>query len=389
VVDDDDRRWTVTPSSIIWGQAPSGRPAWRVSGYRQIKTLMQDSRLAMEHPDPEAGQWFSDSPMHRVLVRLAAVPIPDRAADSEERARRRADMNKVFSPRNVHRATPDVESFARDLLDRLEEMPRPVDLTANYSIPLCARVVCDLMGVPAEDIPKFRRWAHEKDVPDIRRALLGLKELMTYVQDLVDQRREHPGDDIVSVLLANEAEDDPFHEGRITTLVAWLLGLGWQVAASAIDYGVLMLMTHPDQLARLRATPELLPRAVEEVLRMFKATSAAIGGLDRYAHADIEIDGVTIRRGDMVLLEVPAANRDAEVFPDPERFDIGRAPNPHLTFGHGFYFCNFNKVARGEVQIGLGALIERFPGLRLAVDPAELSYQEHPQSGVLSLPVDW
>lgn len=376
-------------AEITWTTTPTGRPAWRVTTYQQVKALMEDERLAMEHPDPSANQWFSDSPMHRVLVRLAARPIPGRALDQTERARRRMPMTKMFSHQNIHRSMPDIREFADELLDQLATAPQPVNMTDAYSIPLCARVVCELLGVPGEDIALFRRWADDKNNQDMRRSMLSLRELMNYVKHLIGQRQQAPGDDIVSALLAAQADDDEFHEGRITNLVAWILGLGWQVAASAIDYGTLLLATHPEQRRLLEADPSLISGAAEEVLRQFNATSAAIGGLDRYAHAEIPIGQVTIRAGDMVLLDVPAANHDPLVFRNPDEFDIRRRPNPHLTFGHGFYFCNFNRVARTEVQVGLSALLQRLPALRLAVDPGELEFKEHPQSGVTALPVMW
>jgi cytochrome P450 len=223
---------------------------------------------------------------------------------------------------------------------------------------------------------------------DVRRSLLGLKRLMSYVNSLISQRRERPGDDLLSTLLATEEFDDA-HAGMIPNLVAFLLGLGWQVPASAIDYGVLLLTTNPDQLKLFREDPALRPGAVEEILRLFSSASAAVGGLDRYANSDIELDGVTIRAGEMVLLDVPAGNRDLRVFPEPERFDIRRNPNPHLTFGHGLYYCNFNRIARAEMEIALSAVLDRFPTLRLAEDPDRLEYRDRPQSGPVRLPVTW
>ena len=374
--------------SVVWSETPAGEPAWHVSRYREVKTLMEDGRLVMNHPNPEAAPWYTDSPMHRVMVRLAAGPIPKGGSDHEERAARRAAMTRIFAPRNLRHASPNVQATSDLLLDKLASGPPPVDLHEAYSIPLCASAVCELLGVPADDIALFRQWADDKDSPDMRRAMVGLRDLTRYVKLLVERRREEPGDDIVSLLLATESEDE-FHVGRTTNLVTWMLGLGWQVAASAIDFGILTLLAHPDQFALLRADPSLADSATEEVLRHFNATAAPRNGLDRYAGEDIEIDGVLIKSGDMVLLDVPAANHDPEVFADPDVFDIRRSPNPHLTFGHGFYFCNFNKVARTEVSVGLSALCGRFPNLRLAVDPAELSFMKHPQSGPVRLPVAW
>jgi cytochrome P450 len=373
---------------IIWTSTPTGRDAWKVTGYSQIKTLMEDRRLAMEHPDPAAQQWYTDSPMHRVLVRLAARPVAPGESDHEERARRRASMTKMFSPQNVRHALPDVQRIASELVEEMAELPQPTDLARQFSIPLCARVVCALLDVPVEDSLLFRHWADEKDQADMRRSMMSLKQLMDYVKALIKRRVDEPGNDIVSVLLA-DGGPDALSVGRITNLVAWILGLGWQVAASAIDFGVLQLISHPDQLELLLADPSLAEGATEEVLRHFNATSAAIGGLDRYAHADIEMDGASIKAGDMVLLDVPTANHDPEIFPRPAEFDILRSPNPHLTFGHGFYFCNFNRVARSEVEVGISTIFRRFPQLALAVPPEQLSYKEHPQSGLVSLPVTW
>jgi cytochrome P450 monooxygenase len=371
---------------ISWTTIPAGRSGWRVTGYDRIKKLLEDRRLDL-NPDPKlAIQWYQDSPLHRVLIRMAARPIPEGGSDYEERALRRGTMTQMFSVQHLQRITPVLTAIAAELADKVAAMPPPVDLTAEFSMPFCLRAVGELLDLPPDDVYKLRDWAGDHEARDMRASLLGLKRFMSYVNDLIDARRERPGDDMLSRLVATEHFDEA-HAGMIPNIVAFLLGLGWQVPASAIDHGVLLLTAHPDQRRLFADDPAVRPGAVEEVLRLFSSASAQIGGVDRYANTDFEVDGVKISTGEMVLLDIPAGNRDGRVFDRPGEFDIRRTPNPHLTFGHGFYYCNFNRIARAEMEIGLTTLFERFPTVRLAQDRDELVYRDRPESGVVSLPV--
>lgn len=373
---------------IIKADTPDGRLAWIVRSHPQVRELLTDSRLSMQPPSTQVSSWFKDSPMHRVLLRLADQAIPDGESDREERARRRFIMSKMFQRKQIHRTLPDVRGFAETLLDEIVAEGGPVDLGDRFSTPLCAKVVCDLLGVPDSDIALFRRWADDKQSSDYKRAALALRQLNNYVRDLIAARRENPGDDIVSTLLAAEGPDE-LHAGRTANLIVWILGLGWQVSAAAIDYGVLLLLTHPEKKKLLEEDMSLMPTAVEEVLRAFNPTPRDIGGTDRYAEQDFEYGGVQIRAGDMVVLDISAANHDADVFPDPHDFDITRDPNPHLTFGHGFYFCNFNQVARTEVAVGLETVLRRLPAIRLAQPAEDIVFMHYPPTGPAQLPIAW
>jgi cytochrome P450 len=380
---------TTRDPDIVWSKIPAGRPGWRVTGYARAKALLEDRRLDLNADPRTTSQWYQDNPLHRVIVRLASQPIPEGGSDYAEREVRRAALTRMFAPHNVEDVTPRVWAVAQELLDDMAAKKPPVDLCEEYSTPLCVRIVCELLKVPVEDSVKFREWVGDHEETDMRRSLLGLKRLMSYVNALLAERAENPGDDVVSMLLTSHAGVDADHAGLIPNIVAFLLGLGWQGPASAIDSGVLLFAAHPEQLRLFQTEPALRSGAVEEILRLFDFSSAQIGGLDRYANTDFEVGGVQIRAGDMVLLDIPTANRDSRVFDDPDRFDIRRTPNPHLTFGHGFYYCNFNKVARLEVEVGLTALYERFPGLRPAVEPGQLSFRDRPRSGPARLPVTW
>jgi cytochrome P450 len=375
---------------IIKGHTPDGREAWIVKGHGQVTELLADPRVRIQPPTSESGSWFDDSPMHRIMLRLAGRAVPDGQSDREERTRRRNTMTKMFRRTSVHRAMPDVKGFADTLIDEMIADGAPADLTDRYSVPLCAKVVCDLLAVPDSDIPLFRRWAGDKNSHDFRTAAIALRQLTVYVRKLVEQRLAEPGDDIVSFLLHHGDDDgDTMHVDRTSNLVVWMLGLGWQASAAAIDYGMILLDTHRDQRALLMAEPDLLPRAVEEILRHHDPAPREVGGADRYAELDFEYDGVQIRKDEMLVLDLFAANHDPEIFARPDEFDITRDPNPHITFGYGFYYCNFNQVARAEIQAALEVLLRRLPDVRLAKRPEELEYMHFPTTGPVSLPVAW
>jgi cytochrome P450 len=216
----------------------------------------------------------------------------------------------------------------------------------------------------------------------------ALRQLNAYVKDLIARRTEQPGDDVVSILLSAEPPDS-VHMGRSGNVLAWILGLGWQVPAGAIDFGVLLFLTHPEQMQLLREDPSLMKGAVEEVLRHYDPTPPQIGGADRYADVDFEYAGAQIRKGDLVVLDVVAANHDPEVFSNPDEFDIGRQRSPHVTFGLGYYFCNFHQVARQEMAVGLDAILHRLPALRLAQSPESVRYQRFPTNAPAALSVAW
>lgn len=365
---------------------PDGREAWFARSHAHVTELMLDKRLSMRPPNPEMESWFDDKPMHRALVRLSNQAIPDGWNDQEDRARRRDTLNKTF--RGIHRSLPDVRAFADALLDDMIATGAPADLTDRFSQPLCAMVICNLVDMPPSDAARLRTWASDKEARDYSKVARGLRELNAYVKDLLARRAEQPGDDVVSILLAAEPPD-AVHQGRSANVLAWILSLGWQVPAGAIDFGMLMLLTHPEQMRLLRDDPSLTKGAVEEILRHYDPTPPQIGGADRYADVDFEYAGARISKGDLVVLDVVAANRDPVVFPDPEVFDIRRGKMPHVTFGMGYYFCNFHQVARQEMAVALEAIVSRMPAMRLAEPPETVTFQRFPTNAPASLSVAW
>lgn len=382
-------------TSIAREMTPDGREAWFARRHAHVKDLMNEDRLTMQPPGlqpggHEAGAWLADSPFHRILLRLADQGIPDPDADRADRTRRRHTMSTVFKPTNMHRNMDGIKGCAEALLDEMVASGPPQDLSDRFSQPLCARVVCDLLGLPDSDIPRLRQWIVDKDASEFRVSAMALRHLSNYVRDLLDRRRREPGDDVVSALVAAEEPGDRSHMARTANVIVFILGLGIQLATAAIDYGTVLLLSHPDQLRLLRDDPSLIKVASEEVLRHFNGGNRDIGGVDRFADEDFEYAGALIRKGDMVVLDVAGANHDPDVFSDPYGFDIRRDPNPHLAFGSGFYYCNFAQIARHEVVLGLDAILRHLPTtLRLARPAEAIEYRRFPATGPIAVPVTW
>jgi cytochrome P450 len=338
----------------------SGEWAWRVTRHAEVKALLSDERLGMTHSMPASAL---AGPRGAGLTRRAASR---RQFEYSIHAAWRKVVNAVFSAKAFDSMAPVVTKVAEARVDDLVGAGPPADVHDGYSVPLTSEVICTLLGVPTADVSRFREWAGEgRNGSTPGPSADGMARLTGYAQDLVARRRGAHADDAVSALLAAAPGSTKVHEGRVIRLLAGMLAFGWQTPASMIDSGVQLMLAHPAQRQLLRENPALLTRAVDEVLRLSPPPLAVEGGVHRHAHADVDVGGVTIRTGDLVLLDLMAANRDSGVFPDPERFEIRRDPNPHLSFGYAFYACNFSRLARTEIGIGLTTILDGIPGLQL------------------------
>ena len=359
---------------------PAGDEAWLVTGYDQVKTLLADRRLGRGHTDPDNAPRFTDSVL---------LGRPHQATEQEENERH-AWMRKMlapeFSARNMESLRPRIRQVINDLLDGLTTHAQPANFHELVSLPLPVLVICELLGVPYEDRDQFRRWSESMStLNDPQKSIEGFTSLWTYMNELVQRKKKDPGDDVITRLVGTAADE------QIAQLSAGLLFAGHETTVSAIDRGVMLLSINPDQWDALRRDPESIPSAVEEILRHRSLTSirSEDSGLPRYAMADIEVEGVRIPQGDLVLLGIDQANRDEVRFPEPETF-AQRESNPHLTFGHGPRFCIGAPLARVELTEVFRALTGRFETFGLAVDIAELRLRtEQLVGGVADLPVRW
>jgi cytochrome P450 len=357
-----------------------GDEAWLITGFAQVRQLLGDDRLGMSHPDPDKAARVSDSAL------FGGRPQGNYATEHADRARFRSLLQPYFTPARMRALRPRVDGLATELLDRLDAGGAPADLHQALAVPLPILVICELLGVPYEDRVQFRAWSQAAAVlGDRRRSETGLTDLWAYTRDLVSRKRVQPEDDVISGLCA--AEDGTLDDDYIAMLAAMILFAGHETTVVQIGYGTVLLLTNPDQRQAMLDDVSLLPAAVEECLR---AGNVGGGGVPRYPRTDIEVSGVTIPAGDLVLLDNGAANHDEGIFADPHRLDFTRPANAHLTFGHGAHYCIGAPLARVELQAVFSQLIPRFPTMRLAVPVEELHVRTDLLTGGLAeLPVTW
>lgn len=354
-----------------------GDEAWLVTGYSLVRRLMDDDRLGRTHRDP------ANAPRSRTSA-LFGGPIGDFDSEPADHARMRQLLQPHFGPRHMRTLQPKVEKLCADLLDDMERNGPPADLLASLAQPLPILVICDLLGVPYADRDRFRVWVDDAAYsPDDAVSLKGLESLIGYGMELVNAKRAHPADDVISRL----CDEPDLADFEIATLAMQLLFAGHETTVTQIWVGSLVLLSNPNQWQALRDNPELIPKAVEEVLR---AGMTGGVGAPRYARGDIDADGVMIGQGDLVLLDPGAANHDPEFFTDPDRVDLSRTGAAHVGFGYGLHYCLGAPLARLELKTVYSQLIPRFPTLRLCTDPSTMNAGFHSLShGLVELPVMW
>ncbi len=342
----------------------TGVPAWVVTGYAEARELLAHPAVVKTVGGPHMDVMPADL--------NAAMNTHLLSTNPPDHTRLRRLVTAAFTVRRVEALAPRVQEIADDLLDAMAaagEGGRPVDLVDGFGFPLPITVITELLGIPPGDRAAFRRWSsiavngavHPPDVyVDAARNIVG------YVQELITAKRADPGDDLLSALIAVHEDGDRLSRDELTSMVFLLLVAGHETTVNLVVSGTYALLRHPDQLALLRAEPERLPAAVEELLRYDGPLQVTVPSV---AAAPIEVGGVTIPAGEVVLPALLAANRDPARFPEPDRLDITRPSNSHIAFGHGLHHCLGAPLARLEGRIALGALLARFPGLRLA-DPA-------------------
>lgn len=343
----------------------NGTVAWLVSRYDDVKAVLADPRV-------------SNDPRHQTRLNTTAAPgLPPEylrylgrgvsMMDPPNHSRVRKLVSSEFTARRVRRLRPRIQELTDELLDRLAGAGE-LDLLQEFAYPLPFAVISELLGVPEEFRENWRAalegmmWGSWEQVAPSAQAMAD------YAVKLVALRREEPGEDLISALVrTQDADGDRLDDDELVSLVITILNAGHETSAQLIANGTFALLSHPDQLAALRADPALLAPAVEEMLRLFGP--AELAGL-RFTREPVEVGGVSIPAGEVIQILWASANRDETQFTDAERFDITRRNNAHLAFGHGIHYCLGAALARVEADVAFGTLLRRFPSLSLAV-PAE------------------
>jgi cytochrome P450 len=363
-------------------QLPYGDEAWLLVRYDDVRTVLSDPRFSL------AQAAVRDTP--RLLPERAGTILTD--LDPPEHTRLRRLVAKAFTARRVEQLRPGAERIAGELVDQMEKAGPPADLVQCFAVPLPGLMICELLGVPYADLDEFREWvaafmSTSALTTEQRMAQLG--NPATYLARLAAQRREAPSGDLLSALVVASDEGNRLTEDELIQLTMLILAAGYESTASQIANFTYALLTQPDQLALLRAQPELIPNAVEELLR-WTPLLAISGALPRYALADVQLSGGTVAAGDAVLLAKHVANRDPREYEDPNRLDVTRQLKGHMALGHGAHHCLGAQLARMDLQIALATLLERFPELRLAVAEERLEWKTGlAVRGPIALPIAW
>jgi cytochrome P450 len=370
---------------------PHGERVWLVTRYADVRAALADPRLHKDWAGKlTSPDWVPDEVTGYLSVHMLNTDPPDHT-------RLRKLVSKAFTARRVAGLRPRVEAITASLLDAIEARlaagEETVDLIEAFAFPLPVTVICELLGVPAQDQAQFRQWsnaivASEGEPGDFRSAGAAMYH---YFTGLVAAKRAQPADDIVSALVvargASEGGDsgDSLDERELIAMLFLLLVAGHETTTNLIASGTLALLTNPAEAERLRSDPALLPGAVEELLRYANPLNHAT---DRFTLEPVEIGGVTIPAREWVLCVTSSANRDPGRYPDADRLDVGRDAGGHVAFGHGIHYCLGAPLARLEGEAAFSALLARFPGLSLAADPSSLRWR--PSSlihGLETLPV--
>jgi cytochrome P450 len=348
---------------------PHGEDCWLVTRYADVRAVLGDPRFsraaALDHDVPRLSERTDDA--GGIL-----------STDPPEHTRLRRLVAKAFTTRRVEQLRPRVVEIADGLVDAMVAAGAPVDLVEAFAVPLPVTVICELLGVPYADRHQFRIWSEAvlsttalppATIREYRDALDG------YMSGLIARRRAEPSDaDLIGALVKARDEDDRLSEREMVQLAVGLLIAGHETTASQLPNFTYALLTHPDQRKRLRAQPELVPAAVEELLRWVPL--GASSAFPRYATADVELSGGTVRAGEPVLASVAAANRDPRAFPDPDTIDLDRERVAHVGFGHGVHHCLGAPLARLELEIALRTLLTRLPDLRFAGAESDIPWKQ-------------
>lgn len=357
---------------------------WLVTRYQDVVELMRDPRLA------KSGARLSEQARQRFFpLQHEALARHMLNADPPDHTRLRSLVSQAFTPRRVEALRPRIYALASELLSAALAQGR-VDFMEAFAFPLPITVIAELLGVPAEDQGQFRAWTtalFTSPESGSREPMVAAgMSFLQYFMGLLARRRSEPGEDLISALLAVEEQGDRLSEEELLAMLFLLLAAGYETTVTLLGGGLLALLQHPEQLQRLREEPGLVPSAVEELLRY---TSPVEVSTARFTLEETELFGQRVAAEELVAAGLMSANHDPQLFPEPERLEVGRTPNKHVAFGFGAHHCLGAALVRLEATVALELLLERVPRLRLATEPEKLTWRHSLLTrGLEQLPVE-
>ncbi|MGH2509759.1 MAG: cytochrome P450 [Ktedonobacteraceae bacterium] len=377
-----------TISPVFWDEGLGG--AWAITNHAGVINGMRDPRFTAERADittdwvPEEMKAVLEQPIHALARQMLFLDPPDHT-------RMRSLVARAFTPRMIEKLRPRIQQIVDELLEPIQARGR-MEVISEFSYPLPAIVIAEMLGVPAKDRDRFTVWTdHFGRLLDNRgsltfeelvESLTGINEFMEYFRVIINQQRKEPQDNLMQAMLDAEEQGDALSENEILANCVLILAAGHGTTTHLIGNGLLALLRHPDQMELLRADPSLLPGTVAELLRY----DSPVQTTSRTAKEDLYMQGVEIKAGQNVVFSLGAANHDPAQFAHPDTLDIRRTENRYLSFGQGIHFCLGAQLARVEAEIAFGSFLKRCTNPRLASETVEW-FPSRAFRGLVELPV--
>jgi cytochrome P450 len=363
----------VAPVYCMTANRPAKKPLWLITRYKDVAAALKDERFVKDHKNTLP---LKQAPKKSWLPSIFNI-MDNNMLDMDEpdHTRLRGLVHKVFTPARTEQMRARVQQLADELLETAARK-KHFDLVADYALPIPVTVISEVLGVPVEDRAKFHLWTKSITAGSAPMEMLWkvprFISLLTYIRKLCKMRRVDPQDDLISAMAQSNENGQILSDDELQGMVVLLLIAGHETTVNLISSGTLALLEYPDQLNLLRQNPALIKTATEELLRYNPPVETAT---QRYACADVTIEGVTIPRGGEILAVIASANRDASQFETPDRLDITRENNKHLSFGQGVHYCVGAPLARLEGHIAFNTLLARLPNLRLDMPVESLRWR--------------
>jgi cytochrome P450 len=353
---------------------PGGQTGWLLTRYDDVSKLLKDDRFVKDPANALTAPELAKLP--KIPSFLAPLTRNMLGMDDPDHARLKKLVQAGFTPRRMDMLVSRTEDIAERLIAGFKGKAQ-FDLIGDFALPLPVTVISEMLGVPEADRSKFARWSQVLlNAPAaswrIAFALPSMLLFVRYLRTLIAMKRKKPADDLVSALVAHEADGQQLNGEELQAMIAILLSAGHETTTNLIGNGTLALLKTPQAMEQLASAPALAGNAVEELLRYDGPVEASTF---RYARSNLDIAGQPIARGDVVLGSIASANRDDTQFIHPDQLDFHRSTNRHLTFGEGGHYCVGAALARMEGRVSFNALLRHFPGLRLAMDDSELRWR--------------
>jgi cytochrome P450 PksS len=355
---------------------PDKQQAWLITRYADVLAVLKDVRFVKSRENVLSPAFRRAGPWMPAMFRPLSRNMLD--LDPPDHTRLRSLVQKAFTPRFVDLMQVRVQSFADELVSAIRGRSRDgMDIIADYALPLPTIVIAEMIGVPVADRGKFHRWSNAIVTAgwsrwSMIRSIPSVMAFVRYIRRLTALKRAQPADDLLTALVTVRESGDQMNDDELLAMVFLLLVAGHETTVNLIGNGMLALIEHPDEMRRLRGEPGIIKSAVEELLRYGGPLETAT---ERYAREDIVIAGTRIPAGALVFAVLASANRDEEAFSEPDRLDLGREPNRHLSFGFGIHHCLGAALARMEGQIAFQTLLREFNELRLATPASSLRWR--------------